>query len=51
MVAIKVGYYLAKFGDHRHSDGGDIVVLVSHMISEDHVIKGSCDIIGRSISR
>ena len=40
MVAIKVGYHLAKFGGHRHSYGGDIVVLVSHVISQDHVING-----------
>ena len=36
---IKVGYYPAKFGGHRHNDSGDIVVLVCHVISQDNVIK------------
>ena len=37
---IKVGYVPAKFGDHRPSDSGDIMILTCHIISQDHVIKG-----------
>ena len=37
---IKVSYHLAKFGGHRHSSSGDIIILVCHVISQDHVIKG-----------
>ena len=27
------------------------MVLVSHVISQDHVVKGSCDFMGRSPSK
>ena len=30
----------SKFSDHRGYDNGDIIVLVCHVISPDHVIKG-----------
>ena len=46
---IKVGYHPAKFGDHRYSTGSNILVLVFHMILQDHMIKGSYDFIGRSL--
>ena len=46
-----VGYHSVKFGGHRHSDSGDMVVSVCHVISQDHVTKESCDIICRSLSR
>ena len=42
--SINVGYHLATFGGHRYSGGEDIVVLVCHVISQDHAIKWSCDI-------
>ena len=48
---IKVDYVPAKFGDHRHSDSGDIMVLICHIISQDHLIKGSWDFTGWSPSR
>ena len=38
---LKVSHQPAKFGGHRHFSTGDI--LVYHVISQDHVIKGSCD--------
>ena len=38
----------AKFAGHRHCSCGDIIVLVFHVISQDHAIKGSCDFMGRS---
>ena len=38
----------AEFGGHRHCYSGDIMILVCHVI---HVIKGSCDVMGRSPSR
>ena len=37
---IKVSYHLAKFGGHWHSGSGDIIILVCHVISQDHVTKG-----------
>ena len=42
---MKVSYHLAKFGGHSHSGNGDILFLVSHLISQDHAIQGSCDFI------
>ena len=32
----------------RYSSGGHIIVLVCHMILQDHVIKGPSNIMGRS---
>ena len=34
-----------KFDDQRHHGSGDIMFLVSHLISQDHAIQGSCDFI------
>ena len=48
---MKISYHPAKFGGHRLSDSSDIVVLVCQVISQDHVIKGSCDFNGRSLSK
>ena len=39
---IKISYDPAKFGSHRHSDSGDIVVLVCHVTWQDQVIARSC---------
>ena len=36
---IKVSYLSAKFGGHRHSGSGDIIVFVCHLTLQDHVIK------------
>ena len=44
-------HQLAKFGDHRHCDSGDIMILVCHMILQDHVIKWSFEFTGRIPSR
>ena len=47
----KVSYHSAKFGGHRHYGNGDILVLVCHITSQDHVIKASCDFMGKGPSR
>ena len=49
--AIKVSYHPAKFLGHRYSDSEDIVVSVCHVISKGHLIKDSCDFIGKSPAR
>ena len=46
---IKLSYNLAKFGDHGHSGSEDIMVLVGHVIPQDHMIQGSRDFIGESL--
>ena len=37
------------FGSHRHGDIENIMVLISHVILEDQVIKGLCDFMGINI--
>ena len=32
---------LPSFGSNKHCDSGDVMVLVCHVMSQDHVIKGS----------
>ena len=41
----------ARFGYHRHCGSGDILVLVYHVILQDHVTKGSTDFTHRNSSR
>ena len=43
-------HHSTKFGSYRHFGSGDIVILVCQVISEDHVIEGSCDFMSRSPS-
>ena len=42
---------LAKFVCHRYCGSRDIIILVCHVIYEDHMIKVSCDFIGNIPSR
>ena len=42
-----VSHCLAMFGGDKHSGSGDTMVLVCHVISEDVMIKGSFDFMGR----
>ena len=44
-------HQFAKFGGHRHCDSENIMILGYQVISQDHIIKGSCDFIGRNPSR
>ena len=44
-------HYSTKHGDHRHCGSGEIMVLVSHVISQDLVIEGSSDFMGENTSR
>ena len=45
-----LSYHPAEFGGHRHFVSGDIMILVCHVILQDHVIKGSCDFMSWSPS-
>ena len=38
-----MSYHSAKFGGDSQSLGGVVLLLVYHVISQDHVTKGSCD--------
>ena len=44
-----MSYHPAKFGGHKHSGSRYIMVLVCHVISEDQVIKGSCNFMGEGV--
>ena len=48
---VKVSQHPAKFGDHRHSGSGDIMVLICHVISQGHVMNWSYELKGRNPSR
>ena len=46
--SLKVSHQPAKFGGISHFGSEDIMVLVSLVILEDQVIKGSCDFMCKS---
>ena len=41
-------HHPAKFGGHGHCGSGDIMLLVCQGILQDHIVKPSCDFMGRS---
>ena len=47
----KISHHPAKYCHHRHCDSGDIMILACHVISQNRVIKGSCDFMGSILSR
>ena len=44
-----VSHHPAKFDSHGHRGSGDMV-LVCHVISQDDVMKGLCNLLGRIFS-
>ena len=50
LESIKVNYHPAMFGSHKHR-GSEDMILVCHMILQDHEIKGSSDYMGKSPPR
>ena len=48
--SLKVSHQPTKFGGDRHFGSEDIMILVSLVILEDHVIKGLCDFMCKSLS-
>lgn len=49
--SLKVRQHLAQFSGHRHHDSKDILVLICHMILQQHTIKSPCKFMDRSPSR
>ena len=47
---VMVSHHFAKINGHRHCDSEDLMVLVCHMILQNHVIKMLCELIGGSSS-
>ena len=43
-----VSHHPNKFGDHRHCGNGDLMFLICHMTSRDHMLKGLYGFIGGS---
>ena len=41
---------LTSFCSHKHDSSEDIMALVCHMILQDHVIQGSFDFMGGTLS-
>ena len=39
---LKVSHQPTKFGGPRQGGNGNIMILVCHVILQDHVIKGTC---------
>ena len=36
----KVSHHICRFDSYRHSECGDIIILVCHVILQDHVMNG-----------
>ena len=47
---LKISHNPVMFGEHRHCGSDDIMALVFQVISPDHVIKESCNFMGRTPS-
>ena len=45
-----INYCPAKFNGHAHCGSKDMT-LMCHVMLQDHVIKGSCDFMGKNQSR
>ena len=45
---LKIIHHPTKCSGHRHLGVGDVMVLVYHVILQDHMIKESCAFIGSS---
>ena len=39
-MPLKISHYPAKFGGHRQCGSRDVIVVVCHVISQDHLVKG-----------
>ena len=48
MRRLTKSHHPVKFGGHRYCGSGDIIVLACHVITQDHMIKQSCDLMGGS---
>ena len=48
---LMASHELAKFVCLRYCGSEDIMILVYHVILQDKLIKGSCDFMGKSVSR
>ena len=46
-----ISHIPAKFGGHKYRGSEDIIFLVCHVISQDHVIKRYSNVMGTSPSR
>ena len=48
--SLTVYYHPDEFGDHRHCDSKNVLFLICHLTSMDHMFKGLCKFIGESPS-
>ena len=45
LETLKESHTSVKFGGHKHRGSGDITVLVCHLIWQDHMTKGSSNMV------
>ena len=43
---LKVCHHLGKSREHRHHDSGDLIFLIRHVISCEHMFNGLCEFMG-----
>ena len=51
MEFLKTSHHSAKFCGQRHCGSGDMMILVCQVMSQDHITKGTRDLMGRKPSR
>ena len=49
--SLKVSYHPTKFGGNKHCGSGNAILLICHVISEDHVIKGTSNLTATNLLR
>ena len=47
---LKISHHRTNFPDHRQCGSEDIMVLACHVMSQVHVVRGSCDFMGSRVS-
>ena len=48
---LTIHYHPDGFGNHRNCDSGDIMFLICHLTSRNHMFKGLCEFMGWSSSQ
>ena len=45
---MELDYHFVKFVGYKYCKSKDVMILISYVISQDHVMKGLCNLIGKS---
>ena len=49
--ALQLSHHPTTFHGHKRCGSGEVMVLACHVISQDHIIRRSCDFIASNLSR